>query len=344
MRTENAPTVRLADYAPPDFLADEIALSFRLAPRGARVRARVSVPAQPRGEPGGGPAARRPGAAAGLGGDRRGGGAAERAGGGRRGADGGGGACAGRLRLGGGDRDRPGGEHRARGALHVARHVLHPVRGAGVPQDHLLAGPARRDGALPGADRGRRAGPAVERQPRGVGAGLGRVGGPVPEAVLPVRAGGGRPRRGRGPVRHHVRARGAAADLGAGRRRGPLRLRDGRAEAVDAVGRGGLRAGVRPRPLHDRRGRRLQHGGDGEQGAQRLQLEVRAGEPRDRDRRRLQVDRGDHRARVFPQLDRQPDHLPRLVPALAQGGADGLPRPAVLRRHALARRSSASRT
>ena len=110
------------------------------------------------------------------------------------------------------------------------------------------------------------------------------------------------------------------------------------------VGRGGLRARVRPRPLHDRRGRRLQHGGDGEQGAQRLQLEVRAGEPGDRDRRRLQVDRGDHRARVFPQLDRQPDHLPRLVPALAQGGADGLSRPAVLGRHALARRSSASRT
>ena len=71
---------------------------------------------------------------------------------------------------------------------------------------------------------------------------------------------------------------------------------------------------------------------------------LRAGEPGDRDRRRLQVDRGDHRARVFPQLDRQPDHLPRLVPALAQGGADGLPRPAVLGRHALARRSSASRT
>ena len=166
MRTENAPTVRLADYAPPDFLADEVALSFRLAPQGARVRARVSVPAQSRGEPGGGPAARRPGAAAGLGGDRRGGGAAERADGGRRGADGGGGARAGGFRLGGGDRDRPRGQHRARRALHVARDVLHPVRGAGVPQDHLLAGPAGRDGAVPGADRGRGAGPAVERQPR----------------------------------------------------------------------------------------------------------------------------------------------------------------------------------
>ena len=57
------------------------------------------------------------------------------------------------------------------------------MRGAGVPPDHLLAGPARRDGALPRADRGRRAGAALERQPGRRRAGLGRVGGPVPEAV-----------------------------------------------------------------------------------------------------------------------------------------------------------------
>ena len=43
-----------------------------------------------------------------------------------------------------------------------------------------------------------------------------------------------------------------------------------------------------------------------------------------------------HRARVLPQLDRQPHHLPRLVPALPQGRPDGLPRPGVLRRRALA--------
>ncbi len=34
--------------------------------------------------------------------------------------------------------------------------------------------------------------------------------------------------------------------------------------------------------------------------------------------------RGGDRPRVFPQLDRQPHHLPRLVPALPQGRADGL--------------------
>ena len=45
--------------------------------------------------------------------------------------------------------------------------------------------------------------------------------------------------------------------------------------------------------------------------------------------------RGDHRARVFPQLVGQPRHLPRLVPALPEGGPDGLPRPGILRRHAL---------
>ena len=48
-------------------------------------------------------------------------------------------------------------------------------------------------------------------------------------------------------------------------------------------------------------------------------------------------DRGDHRARIFPQLDRQPHHLPRLVPALPQGRPHGLSRPGVHRRSALAR-------
>ena len=53
----------------------------------------------------------------------------------------------------------------------------------------------------------------------------------------------------------------------------------------------------------------------------------------DRDRRRLPGHRDRHRARVFPQLDRQPGHLPRLVPAQPEGRADGLPRPGVHRRH-----------
>ena len=158
MRTETAPTVRLADYAPPDFLADEIELSFRLAPTGARVRARVRFRRNPEGNPAAdlrldGRALRLVSAAIdgaavpqnALTVDAEGLTVAA-----AHVPDG--------LRLGGGDRDRPRGQHRARGALHVARHVLHPVRGAGVPQDHLLAGPARRDGAVPGADRGGGAG------------------------------------------------------------------------------------------------------------------------------------------------------------------------------------------
>ena len=42
------------------------------------------------------------------------------------------------------------------------------------------------------------------------------------------------------------------------------------------------------------------------------------------------------RPRVLPQLDRQPGHLPRLVPADPEGGPDGLPRPELQRRHDVA--------
>ena len=48
--------------------------------------------------------------------------------------------------------------------------------------------------------------------------------------------------------------------------------------------------------------------------------------------------RARHRARIFPQLDRQPHHLPRLVPALPQGRADGLSRPGILDGRAQPRR------
>ncbi len=36
---------------------------------------------------------------------------------------------------------------------------------------------------------------------------------------------------------------------------------------------------------------------------------------------------------IFPQLDGQPHHLPRLVPAQPEGRADGVSRPGILRRH-----------
>ena len=119
------------------------------------------------------------------------------------------------------------------------------------------------------------------------------------------------------------------------RQGGSLRLGDGVAEARHALGRGALRPRIRSRRVQHRRRQRLQHGGDGEQGPQHLQRQARAGAPRHRERRRLRLDRGRDRARIFPQLDRRPRHLPRLVPALPEGGLDRVPRPGVHRRHAL---------
>jgi hypothetical protein len=89
--------------------------------------------------------------------------------------------------LGGRGRDRARSQHRARRALHVARHVLHPVRGPGLPQDHLLPRPPRRHGPLPRPDRGRRPGDAVERQPHWLRPRLGRMARPLAQARLPLR-------------------------------------------------------------------------------------------------------------------------------------------------------------
>jgi hypothetical protein len=182
---------------------------------------------------------------------------------------------------------------------------------------------------------GERACDAVERQPRGFRPRLGRMDRPLAQARLPLRPRRGPPRRPFRPLHHRLGPRRRPQRLGPPGRRGPLRLRDGRAQAVDALGRRGLRPRIRPRRLQHRRRRRLQHGRDGEQGAQHLQLEVCPGLPRHRDRPRLRDDRGDRRPRILPQLDRQPHHLPRLVPALPQGRAHRLPRPAVHRRPAL---------
>ena len=115
-------------------------------------------------------------------------------------------------------------------------------------------------------------------------------------------------------------------------------LRHGLAEALDGVGRAPLRPRVRSRHLQHRRRLRFQLRRDGEQGPQHLQRQAGVRQARDRDRRRLRRDRGRHRARVFPQLDGQPHHLPRLVPALPQGRAHGLSRPGVLDGRAQPRR------
>ena len=131
-------------------------------------------------------------------------------------------------------------------------------------------------------------------------------------------------------------ARSRSAIYVRARQGGPRGLRHGRAEALHGLGRAPLRPRVRPRRVQHRRRVRLQLRGDGEQGPQHLQRQAGARRARDRHRRRLRQRSRRHRPRVFPQLDRQPDHLPRLVPALPQGRPDGLPRPGVLVRRALA--------
>ncbi len=200
------------------------------------------------------------------------------------------------------DRDagRSEGQHPALGPLPVERKLLHPVRGRGLPAHHLFPGPAGRDGGLHHADRGgpsRGAGAARQRQPARSGRTARRpafrgVARSVAEARLPVCAGRRQAWAHRGHVRHPLRPQGRAAHLRGARQGSARHLRDGLAQALDALGRGGVRPRIRSRHLHGGRGVRLQHGRDGEQGPQRLQRQVRAGLARDRDRRRLSRDRG----------------------------------------------------
>ena len=207
--------------------------------------------------------------------------------------------------------------------------------------------PSTRRASRPSARKRRSCSPtatSVEaRRGRGHGPAFRRLARSLPEALLSLRAGRRRSRLRREDASRTLSGRevelGIYVEPGKEDRAG---LRARRAEALDALGRGGVRPRIRSRRLQHRRRVRFQHGRDGEQGPQHLQRQIRAGDARDRDRCRLRRISRRHRARIFPQLDRQPDHLPRLVPALPEGRPDGLPRPGILLRHALARRSSAS--
>ena len=187
------------------------------------------------------------------------------------------------------------------------------------------------------ADKAARSGAAVERQSRRAGRPRRRPAShhldrSASQAVLSVRAGRRRSGVGEGQLHHTVRPSRGPWHLGARGRRGSLRPCDALAEGGDDLGRGSVRAGIRPGCVQHRRGVGLQHGGDGEQGPQCLQHEIRAGAAGNGDRRRLPGHRVGDRARVFPQLDRRSRHLPRLVPVVVEGRADGLSRPGVLRR------------
>ena len=178
------------------------------------------------------------------------------------------------------------------------------MRGRGLSPHQLFSRPARRDGGLHHAHRGgeiRRAGAARQRQPdlqrrdfRHHPA-FRRLARSVSETLLFVRP---RRRQARLCARffpHHVRPHRGAENLRRARQGGPLRLRHGQPQARHALGRDALRPRVRSRHLHDRRGLRLQHGRDGEQGPQRLQRQIRAGVTGDRDRCRFRQHRSDHR-------------------------------------------------
>ena len=109
-------------------------------------------------------------------------------------------------------RDRHGdqapGQHRARGPVQVLRELLHAVRGGGIPKDHVLPGQTGRHERLHDEDRRGEVqvpGAAIQREPRRVRRPrrretLHRVGGPVPEAGIPLRARRRRPRRRGGLV------------------------------------------------------------------------------------------------------------------------------------------------
>src|SRR5574344_64944 len=124
-----------------------------------------------------------------------------------------------------------------------------------------------------------------------------------------------------------------AGKVGAPGRPGKNRIRHACADARHRLGRGALWPAVGSGALHDRRHQRLQHGRHGKQGPEHLQHQVRAGQPVHGHRRGLCQRRVGDWPRVLPQLDGQPHHLPRLVPALAQGRPDGVPRPRVQHGH-----------
>ena len=158
------------------------------------------------------------------------------------------------------------------------------MRGGGLPPHHLFPRPPRRAGALHG-DAARRpralSGAAVERQPASrAGALDGRP--PLRDAGttrFPSRPTCSRWSRATSPrsrtrSRRDRAARSRCAIYSTPRNLPRCRARDGVAQARDALGRGALRPRVRPRPLHDRLRRRLQHGRDGEQGPQHLQQQA----------------------------------------------------------------------
>ena len=238
--------------------------------------------------------------------------------------------------------------------------LRHAVRGAGLPPHHLLHRPPRRDGD---ATRSRCAPTrrsirccssngnlVVGRRPppgwfKPGGRHWARWEDPFPKPSYLFALVAGEPRRARGPLHDALGQESPAAGLRRARQARPGGLRDAVAEAVHALGRGASSACEL-----DLERFMIVAVGDFNLGAMENKglnifntkyVLARPDTATDYDyfaHRRVVA------PRVLPQLDRQPRHLPRLVPALAQGRPDGLPRPGVQRRRVLARPWRASRT
>ena len=182
------------------------------------------------------------------------------------------------------------------GPLHLRRRSVHAVRGRGLSPHHLLPRPARRDGGLHRHPARRQGAPT--RCCCATATWSSRA---TSTTAATTRSGTTRSRsratcsrwspptwwRASRRIRSRSGPRPPAAGLGAPRRPRQDRACDGLAGGEHRLGRGALRPAARPRPLHDRRRRRLQHGRDGEQGAEHLQHQVRPGHAGHRHRRRL---------------------------------------------------------
>ena len=137
------PPVRLADYRPPAFTTRKVELDFTLDAEATLVTARQHIERNPKGS---GDELELLGEDSGAAraGDRRPEPAAERLSDRWRQDDPQGPASL--LRAHRQDQDRAGAQHPADGALRLQRHLLHPVRGRGLPADHLVPGPPGRHG------------------------------------------------------------------------------------------------------------------------------------------------------------------------------------------------------
>ena len=220
---------------------------------------------------------------------------------------------AGRLHAGDRGRDRSAGQHRAGGALHLRRPLLHPVRGGGASarSPSSPTAPTCWPATPCGWRRTRCAYPRLlsngnlmERDAGWTGAATSPCGTiPSPSPATCSRWWPASWTMLEDRFTTAERARGGPAHLRRSRPVGAGRLRHGRAEALHALRRDRLRARVRPRPVHDRGRARLQLRRHGEQGAEHLQQQPAAGRSGDRHRRRLRAHRKRGRPRILPQLD-----------------------------------------